>query len=171
MRRAVGALVRLAGLRVQSFPSAQEFLAFPRPDVPSCLVLDVQLPGLSGLDLQEELLLTREALEQYVEKLADGGVMVVNITNRSLDLEPVVANLAADAGLAGRLREESVGDISAEDRGKGKTPSRWVVLARSDEHLRTLGHDPKWRQLQGRAEVGVWTDDYSNLVRVIRWKK
>src|SRR5262245_7608740 len=55
MRRALGALVRLAGLRVQTFPSAQEFLAFPRPDVPSCLVLDVQLPGLSGLDLQEEL--------------------------------------------------------------------------------------------------------------------
>ena len=55
VRRAVGSLVRLAGLRVQTFPSAQEFLAFPRPDVPSCLVLDVQLPGLSGLDLQEEL--------------------------------------------------------------------------------------------------------------------
>ena len=55
VRRALGSLVRLAGLRVQTFPSAQEFLAFPRPDVPSCLVLDVQLPGLSGLDLQEEL--------------------------------------------------------------------------------------------------------------------
>ena len=55
VRRAVGALIRSAGLTVQTFPSAQEFLAFPRPDVPSCLVLDVQLPGLSGLDLQEEL--------------------------------------------------------------------------------------------------------------------
>jgi FixJ family two-component response regulator len=55
VRRALGALVRLAGLTVQTFPSAQEFLAFSRPDVPSCLVLDVQLPGLSGLDLQEEL--------------------------------------------------------------------------------------------------------------------
>jgi FixJ family two-component response regulator len=55
VRRALGALVRVAGLRVQTFPSAQEFLAFSRPDVPSCLVLDVQLPGLSGLDLQEEL--------------------------------------------------------------------------------------------------------------------
>ena len=55
VRRALGSLVRLAGLRVQTFPSAQKFLAFPRPDVPSCLVLDVQLPGLSGLDLQEEL--------------------------------------------------------------------------------------------------------------------
>src|SRR5215467_6453087 len=55
VRRALGGLVRSAGLRVQTFPSAQEFLAFSRPDLPSCLVLDVQLPGLTGLDLQEEL--------------------------------------------------------------------------------------------------------------------
>ena len=55
VRRALGGLVRLAGLTVQTFPSAQEFLAFSRPDLPSCLVLDVQLPGLSGLDLQQEL--------------------------------------------------------------------------------------------------------------------
>jgi DNA-binding NtrC family response regulator len=55
VREAIGGLVRSAGLTVQTFASAQEFVAFPRPDVPSCLVLDVQLPGLSGLDLQEEL--------------------------------------------------------------------------------------------------------------------
>ena len=54
-REALGSLIRSAGLKVQTFASAREFLAFPRPDVPSCLVLDVQLPGLSGLDLQEEL--------------------------------------------------------------------------------------------------------------------
>ena len=55
VRKALGSLVRSAGLRVQTFPSAQEFLAFLRPNLPSCLVLDVQLPGLSGLELQEEL--------------------------------------------------------------------------------------------------------------------
>jgi FixJ family two-component response regulator len=55
VRRALGSLIRLEGLAVETFPSAREFLVFPRPDVPSCLVLDVQLPGLSGLDLQEEL--------------------------------------------------------------------------------------------------------------------
>jgi DNA-binding NtrC family response regulator len=55
VRRALGSLIRSAGLTVQTFSSAREFLAFSRPDVPSCLVLDVQLPGLSGLDLQEEL--------------------------------------------------------------------------------------------------------------------
>ena len=47
--------VAVGGFTVQTFSSAQEFLASARPDVPSCLVLDVQLPGLSGLDLQQEL--------------------------------------------------------------------------------------------------------------------
>ncbi len=48
-------LISSAGLNVQTFASAQEFLASPRPDAASCLVLDVKLPGLSGLDLQQEL--------------------------------------------------------------------------------------------------------------------
>jgi DNA-binding NtrC family response regulator len=55
MREAVESLVRSAGLPVETFASAQEFLAHARTDVPSCLVLDVQLPGLSGLELQQEL--------------------------------------------------------------------------------------------------------------------
>ena len=48
-------LIKSAGLNVQTFASAQEFLACPRPDAASCLLLDVNLPGLSGLDLQQEL--------------------------------------------------------------------------------------------------------------------
>jgi DNA-binding NtrC family response regulator len=55
VREAVESLVRSAGFQVHAFASAQEFLATPRRKVPSCLVLDVQLPGLSGLDLQQEL--------------------------------------------------------------------------------------------------------------------
>ena len=55
IRESLRDLVGSAGLNVQTFASAQEFLASERPDVPSCLVLDVNLPGLSGLDLQQEL--------------------------------------------------------------------------------------------------------------------
>ena len=55
MRESLRNLIRSTGLNVQTFASAQEFLTSPRPDAPSCLVLDVQLPGLSGLDLQQEL--------------------------------------------------------------------------------------------------------------------
>ena len=54
-RESLRNLIRSMGLNVQTFASAHEFLTSQRPDAPSCLVLDVQLPGLSGLDLQQEL--------------------------------------------------------------------------------------------------------------------
>ena len=55
VREATKDLVESIGLRVQTFTTAQEFLSSERPDAPGCLVLDVRLPGLSGLDLQREL--------------------------------------------------------------------------------------------------------------------
>ncbi len=55
VREALGSLVRSAGFEVESFGSAQDFLGHKKPDRPSCLVLDVRLPGLSGLDLQKRM--------------------------------------------------------------------------------------------------------------------
>jgi FixJ family two-component response regulator len=55
VREALESLVRSAGFEVETFASAQDFLAHRRPDGPSCLVLDVRLPGLSGLDLQKRI--------------------------------------------------------------------------------------------------------------------
>ncbi len=53
--KALSLLIESVGLDVQTFPSAEAFLAHDLPDRPSCLVLDVRMPGQSGLDLQEEL--------------------------------------------------------------------------------------------------------------------
>jgi len=55
MRRSLENLIRSVGLRVEAFASAQDFLSIKREDVPGCLVLDVRLPGLSGLDLQKRM--------------------------------------------------------------------------------------------------------------------
>lgn len=55
VREALRSLLATVGLDVYAFPSAREFLDAKRPDAPSCLVLDVRLPGLSGLDFQSEL--------------------------------------------------------------------------------------------------------------------
>jgi len=54
-REGLSSLIRSAGLQVETFASAQEFLARPGAEAPSCLVLDLQLPGLSGLDLQKRM--------------------------------------------------------------------------------------------------------------------
>lgn len=55
IREALKSLIRSVGLSVETFSSAQDFLQSSRPDVPSCLILDVRMPGLSGLDLQRDL--------------------------------------------------------------------------------------------------------------------
>jgi FixJ family two-component response regulator len=55
VRLAITSLIRSIGMRVESFPSAQDFMASKRPDAPACLVLDVRMPGVSGLDLQRDL--------------------------------------------------------------------------------------------------------------------
>ncbi len=55
VREALSSLLRAVGWQVETFPTATAFLEFRRPDVPACLVLDSRLPGLSGLDLQRQL--------------------------------------------------------------------------------------------------------------------
>jgi len=55
IREALKSLIRSVGLKIETFAAAHEFLQTRRPDVPACLILDVRMPGLSGLDLQREL--------------------------------------------------------------------------------------------------------------------
>ena len=62
VREALERLIRSAGLRVESFASAEAFLNRPRAEVPSCLVLDVRLPDLSGLDLQRRMVDARNEI-------------------------------------------------------------------------------------------------------------
>jgi hypothetical protein len=112
-------------------------------------------------------LLTREALSLYMDKLAEGGMLALNVSNRYLDLEPVLANLAQDAGLVGWVRSHT--DVSENELKQGYFSSVWIVLARRASDVTGLARDPRWRQLRQRSSVGVWTDDFSNLIRIVRW--
>ena len=98
----------------------------------------------------------------YLDRLADGGVIAFHISNIHIDLRPVLANLAGDAGLAGLCEDNGAGDTP------GKAASTWVVLARKREDLKPLSDGPAWRELRPDPAVGVWTDDYSNLFGVLR---
>jgi hypothetical protein len=89
----------------------------------------------------------------------------VQVSNRYLDLAPVLGNLAWAASLVGLVQSDRA------DEAIGKSGSRWVVLARHAGDLGKLLNDAKrWKPLAGRPDVGVWTDDFSNALRVFLWK-
>ncbi|MYF31068.1 MAG: hypothetical protein F4169_19890 [Gammaproteobacteria bacterium] len=110
-------------------------------------------------------MLTREAVEMYLRKLAVGGVLLLHISNRLLELEPVVAAVTADLGLSttiGRSGNPCEGDdpICA--------PSVWVAVAADRSTLDGLGNG--WSTLEPAGNEYLWRDDYSSLVRVVPWQ-
>jgi spermidine synthase len=108
-------------------------------------------------------LLTREALGLYRAKVASDGLIAMHISNRYLDLAPVVSALARDAGMVCRVRADVA--VSPEQVAQGKSASIWAVLAARVEDLGLLRADPRWRTPQSRATGPVWADDYSDIVR------
>jgi hypothetical protein len=111
-------------------------------------------------------LVTREALQVYLRKLRTGGWLAFNISNRYIDLAPVVAALAADAGLTCRVRSDP--SPTPSEKAAGKQGSIWAVMASSVEDLGRLAHDPRWQAPQPIPGDPVWSDDYSNLVSHLR---
>ena len=111
-------------------------------------------------------LLTREALALYRRKAAPDGWILFHLSSQHLDLAPVVATLARDAGWVAYARDDLV--LTESDRYAGKDPSRWVVMASSPHGLRALAADPRWRLLPPVPGGRVWTDDFSNIWSAIR---
>ncbi len=112
-------------------------------------------------------LLTREALAIYLRKLAPGGIVLYHISNRYLQLEPVVANLAVDAGVAALIEEYE--PTSEDETTVGASSSTWVAVARNTTDLGSLTTDSRWRSPNTDARIGVWTDDYSDIFRTLTW--
>jgi hypothetical protein len=113
-------------------------------------------------------LLTREALRIYLTKLDVGGLIALHISNRYLNLEPALAELARDAGLEGLAQNETT--ILPGDARQGKFSSHWVVLARRPRDLARLTIRPVWRPLVGARDARVWTDSYSGVFSLLRWR-
>lgn len=106
-------------------------------------------------------LLTREAFAIYLQHLGPDGILAVNISNRSLDLRPVILKAAEHFGL-------TVAFVPKDDPQPYSLPSHWMLLARNPHALAAPAiQQAKWEV--GRIpEVRLWTDDYTNLFLVLK---
>jgi hypothetical protein len=107
-------------------------------------------------------LLTRQAIQIYTRCVVDGGIIAVHISNRFLDLKPVLANLAADLGLSAQLVRDD------PDESSHASSSDWVLIS-----TRRAAFDRP--PLAGRVEalkldplVGLWTDQFNNLLGIVK---
>ena len=136
VRRAIKRLVESVGLQVELFGSAQEFLRSKRPNAPSCLVLDVRLPGISGLDFQRELadanihipiifITAHGDIPMTVRAMKAGAVEFLTKPFRDQDLLDAV-HVALERDRARRQREAEIAVL--RDRFESLTPREREVL-------------------------------------------
>jgi hypothetical protein len=112
-------------------------------------------------------LVTREAFELYLDKLHVDGVLAMNISNRFLDLKPVVGKLADEAGLICWIQQDT--HLTDAERQEGKFSSCWAVMSRRAENLGRLLDDPRWQPAPADGPGRVWTDDFSDILSVMTW--
>jgi SAM-dependent methyltransferase len=112
-------------------------------------------------------LLTREALDAYLRHLRDDGILAFHVSNRFLDLVPVVRGLAASRGLAAAHVEEADRAPGASDDDDEESASDWVLLARDAAVLARAGIRDEGDGADARSPE-LWTDDFSSLLRVLK---
>ena len=109
-------------------------------------------------------LMTEEAFATYGRVLAEDGVAVIHISNRYIDLAPMIAALAQASGWEARLRQDREYDRD------GQTESIWVAMAKDEEALDRIESnvDATWSELPAAAER-AWTDDNASILPLLRW--
>jgi RNA polymerase sigma factor (sigma-70 family) len=136
VRRAIKRLVESEGFRVELFESAPEFLQAKRPDVPSCLILDVRLRGVSGLDFQQELakanihipivfLNGHGDIPMSVQAMKAGAVEFLTKPPRDQDLLDAI-QIALERDRARRQRETEIAAL--RERYESLTPREQEVI-------------------------------------------
>lgn len=107
-------------------------------------------------------LLTREAIELYLDKLTEDGVMLFNVSNRVLNLPPILADIAGDLDIPAVVMTDDY--VTQQEEDYGKDPSVWVFLAHHQEPLEFLRHHSRAQSLKADPYRKVWTDSYSDII-------
>lgn len=112
-------------------------------------------------------LVTREALALYQQKLAPHGKIVFHISNRNLDLEPVLSKLAHEAGLVSRVRhDQHKVELTTDFTRPSSTKA--LIMARTEADLGALANDRRWAPTVHHSDTPLWTDDFSSILSVLR---
>lgn len=111
-------------------------------------------------------LLTLEAVRDvYLEALAPGGMLAIHISNRHLDISKPIAAIAGELGLTMLQMQDGV---TEEEKRTAKSASDWVILVRRPDDAGLLLGIPQWERRTRRAGDPLWTDDFSNILSVIK---
>ena len=109
-------------------------------------------------------LVSREAVQLYLKKLKPDGMILFHVSNRYMDVEALVSAVILDAGIQGLVRYDD------DEEPTGKTSSDYVVAARHSEDFGALQDDMNWSPIEEPDGIQPWTDDYSNMLKIVRWK-
>ncbi|HEX2838901.1 MAG TPA: fused MFS/spermidine synthase [Phycisphaerales bacterium] len=109
-------------------------------------------------------LITREAVELFLKKTTDRGLVAFHVSNRSFDLPPVLIAIAHDLDLKVVHRSDNL--VAHSESLEGKSTSDWVVIARDWEHLGTLARNTMWQRPTATPDMPRWTDDRSDVLTV-----
>ena len=170
-----------AVVRIARDPSRFTFLSLCKPDARILVgdarlliereppaTLDVLVLDAFSSDAVPMHLLTREAFADYRRLVAPGGLVMVHISNRYIDLDPVIAGAARDGGWHAAIRRYRP-DEEAVMRNEGA--SDWVAMSLSPETLSKLvnGSGAQWTSLNAPGGFTAWTDDHSSVLPLISW--
>lgn len=111
-------------------------------------------------------MITREALALYFRKLSANGIAMFHISNQYLDLAPVLANLAADAGLAAMMPGPRL--VLPTEDPLAQMESNWIAVSRRAQNLAVLESQEGWGPAKARPDARLWTDDYSNILGALK---
>jgi len=125
---------------------------------------DVLVVDAFSSDAVPAHLLTVEAFHIYRQRLSDDGLLLVHITNRFIDLEPVLAAAAATGGWHSARRKYYPDPAAA---AKGASASDWVALSQSPASIAKLEETGGWTKLRQRPGFSPWTDDYGSVLPLI----
>ncbi|HWX18489.1 MAG TPA: fused MFS/spermidine synthase [Candidatus Binatia bacterium] len=112
-------------------------------------------------------LLTREAFAVYRRHTKTNGVIAVHVSNLSVNLEPVVVNVAQEFGYRAEVVHQR-----ASDEAAGVLPSTWILLSRDPNFIKAIALNPSARAPSSVAlKLPLWTDDFNGVFAVMRWRE